>query len=73
MRNPTVTDVRAAVRWALSHDLAALRDYREVALLEPSARWQADATLVARWQQATGNAVTVAWTRDPVPLPRVTR
>lgn len=74
MRNPTVTDVRAAVRWALSHDLVALRDYRRVTLLDRGARWQADAALVARWQEATGCAVTRTWARDPAseqtPRPR---
>ncbi|MDO8147377.1 MULTISPECIES: hypothetical protein [Isoptericola] len=65
MRNPTVTDVRAAVRWALSHDLVALRDYRQVTLLDRSARWQADAALVARWREATGNLFAASWTRDP--------
>lgn len=55
MRNVTpLDDVRAAVRWALSHDLTALLAYREVTHLDKAGRWQADATLVAHWQEATG-------------------
>ncbi|GAA1978015.1 hypothetical protein GCM10009718_13130 [Isoptericola halotolerans] len=53
MRNPTIDDVRAAVDWALTHDLAALLAYRQVAHLDKGARWQADAALVARWHDAT--------------------
>ncbi|WP_407319429.1 hypothetical protein UQW22_03345 [Isoptericola halotolerans] len=48
-------DVRSAVDWALSHDLAALLAYRQVAHLDKGARWQADAALVARWHDATGD------------------
>ncbi len=53
MRHPTPDDVHAAVHWALSHDLPTLLAYRQVGHLDRSARWQADAALVARWQQVT--------------------
>lgn len=49
-------DVRSAVDWALSHDLAALLAYRQVTHLDKGARWQADAALVARWHAATGDS-----------------
>ncbi|WP_277207497.1 hypothetical protein [Isoptericola croceus] len=53
MTHPTIDDVHAAVHWALTHDLPALLAYRQVAHLDRSARWQADAALVARWRKAT--------------------
>lgn len=53
MTKPTPDDIRCAVDWALTHDLAALLAYRQIAHLDKSARWKADATLVARWQRAT--------------------
>ncbi|WP_418275191.1 hypothetical protein ACNHYB_09985 [Isoptericola jiangsuensis] len=62
MRTTTTDDVRAAVRWALAHDLPALLAYRQDIHLDTRSRWKADATLVARWQQVTG-------TRGPVLTP----
>ncbi|WP_402463049.1 hypothetical protein [Isoptericola aurantiacus] len=74
MRNPTVDDTRAAVRWALNHDLPALLDYRQVAHLDRGGRRQADATLVARWQAATGRRVRPPLaTEHSTPLPRRVR
>jgi|GEM_PF-6609424 len=74
MRNSTTVDeVRAAVRWALSHDLTALLAYRQVTHLDKAGRRQADAALVAHWQQATGagfRPVQIQERQNAAPLPR---
>ncbi|MCK0118201.1 hypothetical protein BCE75_10221 [Isoptericola sp. CG 20/1183] len=71
MTHPTPDDVHSAVHWALSHDLAALLAYRQVGHLDRSARWQADAALVARWQDATRTGLRDAGPRGLVAeLPR---
>jgi hypothetical protein len=54
VRNPSVSDVHAAVRWALAHDLPALLAYRQDTHLARGSRWKADAAFVAHWQQTVG-------------------
>jgi hypothetical protein len=54
MRNPTIDEVHAAVRWALAHDLPALLAYRQDTHLARGSRWKADAAFVAHWQRTTG-------------------
>jgi hypothetical protein len=56
----TRDEVRAAILWALEHDVATLAQHREVAhtVLDESRRRRSDAALVARWRQATARPTT---------------
>ncbi|ACZ32216.1 hypothetical protein Xcel_3216 [Xylanimonas cellulosilytica DSM 15894] len=52
----THDDVRAAIHWALDHDVVVLAQHRLVAhtVASEDERREADADLVARWRLATG-------------------
>jgi hypothetical protein len=54
-RPATRDEVRAAILWAIDHDVVGLTIHREVAhqTVDELRRRRADAALVARWRRAT--------------------
>lgn len=51
----TRDEVRAAILWAIEHDVVTLTEHRQVAhtVLDEGRRRRSDAALVARWRRAT--------------------
>ncbi|GAB2462903.1 hypothetical protein [Xylanimonas ulmi] len=66
---PTVTrdEVRAAILWAIDHDVASLVRHRRIAhtVHDEGRRRRSDADLVARWRRAAQPALDAV--RTPAP------